>query len=345
MKKFLPKYSVGYNFDFQEFFKVIKKYKAHIDSVYFPPPKNIIGSGRIIDESYNYNNELIGIINECKKLKITPFLLLNSTTVSVSQIKKIVEYIKILNEKHGLKHVTVTDPYLIIQLKKSIPSLFIEASTLCRVKNVFEAKYFKELGVSRITSDREIIRDINSLKHVKSILPIKVLANEACMKNCIYKYSHYNMLSQNKLDEPFFSSAKKIKEIRQMHDEMDSMCTISISKYPYKFFQSPFIRPEDIKYYKDVSSVFKLSTRNFETKRIEKTLNAYINQSYDGNLVEILNTSYIDKLFEFIDNKSLDRYSFFNKLSTCDDNCDKCGFCKTLIKEAKVKLKTTKMFN
>lgn len=330
------KYSIGYNFDFEGFFNVISKYKNYIESVYFPLPKKIIGAGRILDEPIAYEKEIHSIIKKCRELEIAPFLLLNSTIVSPSQIEKIVNHLETLYKKHGLRHVTVTDPYLIIQIKKSFPDIYIEASTLCRVKTVEEAKYFKDIGASRITSDREIIRDLKSLKKIQKILPIKVLANEGCIKNCIYKYSHYNMLSLDLREEPFIPFGKKFQKRKEMFDEMDSMCVISISKNPYKVFSSPFIRPEDIKKYVDVTDIFKLSTRNFDSKRIEKTLVAYINQKYSGNLIDLLNTSYIQRIFSYIDNDALNSVKFFEKLSTCDDNCDKCNFCKDLMKYTKI---------
>ena len=334
------KFSLGYNNDLNGFLEILEKNRLHLESVYFPIPKKYLGSGRMLDEPYSHESDIKKLIQRCSELGIKPFLLLNSTLVSASSFEKTLLYVKTLYEKNGLRHVTITDPYLMTLVKKSFPDMFVEASTLCRVKNVEEAKYFKELGVDRITSDRDTIRDLKTLKSIGKILPIKVLANEGCMKNCIYKYSHYNMLSSKSLDEPLFAFGKSVTERRKMYDEMDSMCAVSISKHPYKVFSSPFIRPEDLKKYEGITNVFKLSTRNFESERIKKVLEAYIAQKYSGNLVDLLNTSYIERIFDYIDNDALNKVKFFDKLSKCDDNCDKCGFCKTLLKTANVKMKT-----
>lgn len=334
------KFSLGYNNDLSGFISILEKNRQHIESVYFPIPKKYLGSGRMIDEPHTHESDIKQLMQRCNELGIKPFLLLNSTLVSASNFEKTLKYVKTLYEKNGLRYVIVTDPYLMTLMKKNFKDIFIEASTLCRIKNIEEAKYFKELGVDRITSDREIIRDLKTLKSISKILPIKVLSNEGCMKNCIYKYSHYNMLSSKNLDEPFFAFGQSIADRRKMYDEMDSMCVLSMQKHPYKFFSSPFIRPEDLKKYEGITNVFKLSTRNFETLRIQKVLEAYINQKYSGNLVDLLNTSYIERIFEYIDNDALNKVKFFETLASCDDNCNKCGFCKTLMTTTKVKLKT-----
>ncbi len=336
---FKPKYSVGYNFDYDNFVGLIEKYKEHIESVYFPPPKKLLGSGRIIDEPQSYKNDIISLIKKCNELGITPYMILNSTIVASSQIDSVIEYTKDLHKKASLAHVTVTDPYLITQIKKDIPNMFIEASTLCRIQKVQEAKYFKEIGVSRMTSDRETIRDIPVLKKLAEVLPLRVLANEGCIKNCIYKYAHYNMLSANVEEKPILPFGKKFDRVKNATNEMDTLCVSTVGKHPHKVFSSPFIRPEDIKRYEGVTDIFKLSTRNFETDRIEKTLIAYIAQEYDGNLVDILNTAYIEGVFEYIDNKALNNVPFFEMLSTCDDDCDKCRFCHGLLVKTKARMR------
>jgi len=52
------KYSIGYNYDVQ-FLKLLKPLSKYIESVYFPTPQAISGSGRAIKESKNYPKEII----------------------------------------------------------------------------------------------------------------------------------------------------------------------------------------------------------------------------------------------------------------------------------------------
>ena len=120
-------------------------------------------------------------------------------------------------------------------------------------------------------------------------------------------------------------------------DEMDGMCIITVSKHPHKIFSAPFIRPEDLHRYDGVTKVFKLSTRNFDTKRIEKVLKAYINKRYDGNLVDLLNTAYIHEVFKYIDNSALNNVDFFERITGCDDDCESCDYCKELLEITKSK--------
>ncbi|MBR9690962.1 hypothetical protein GOV08_04730 [Candidatus Woesearchaeota archaeon] len=322
-----PRFSIGYNFDYEGFRYLTEKYGKNLDSVYFPIPKKHLGSGRILDEPPAYKKEIIGLIKLCQDRGITSIMLLNSTVVSAAQIKKSVSYLKKLVSRTGLFNVAVTDPYLTKIIKKTIPNINIEASTLARIRTVQEAKYFKELGASKITPDREIMRSLKTLIKIKEILPIKILANEGCIKNCIHRYAHYNMLSS------------QIIEKNKHYDRMDQVCVPIVSKHPHKVFSAPFIRPEDLYRYKKITNVFKISTRNFDTKRIEKTLKAYISQRFEGNLVDILNCVYIDTLFNNIDNKALNSTRFFETISSCSDDCGSCDYCKKLLKKANVKMK------
>lgn len=332
-----PKFSIGYNSDYENFIKLVKKYRNHIESVYLPIPKKYLGSGRIIDQPLGYEFQISNLIRILQEHKIRPFVLLNSTLLSATRFINLMKYLEKLYQKDLFKYCTVTNPYLMIQIKKNMPDVFIESSTLCRIKTVQEGKYFKEIGASRITVDREIIRDLNSLNQLKEILPLKIMVNEGCIKNCIFKYAHYNMLCANIDEISIFSFSNNKKQ--KIMDEMDSMCVPVVKKHPYKIFSSPFVRPEDLYRYKNITNIFKLSTRNFDTKRIEKTLKSYIKQKHEGNLVEILNSVYIDRLFKYIDNNKLNKIKFFETLSRCDDNCDKCDFCKKLFKKIKVKMK------
>ncbi len=321
------RFSIGYNHDLDGFKKLVERFRKHLDSIYFPVPGRIMGSGRILYESPDYDPEKL--IELAHENDITPIILLNSTVVSVSAIQRTLDYLG----KLDIRRAVVTDPYLMMQIRENFPDIRLEVSMLARVRTLQEARYFKDMGASMITPDREINRDTELLRKMKKILPLKILVNEGCLKDCIHRYSHYNFLSSDKGKDPLFTITKKQKQYRKHLDRMDSMCMTLIEKHPHKIFSSPFVRPEDLGHYDGISDVFKLSTRNFDTSRIKKLIKAYVRKTYHGNLLDILNSVYTDRLDITIENSAIPK-DFFEKLSGCDDDCRNCSYCREVLKLA-----------
>lgn len=272
--------------------------------------------------------ELYILMAKCKELRIIPLLLLNSTIIDYTKVNIIIRSIDYLKKKGLLNHVVVTDPYLIMKIREFSPDIFIEVSIVAHVRTLEEARYFKDLRVDCVTVDREIIRNISLIKKMRNILRIKVLLNEGCLKNCIYRYSHYNYISYC---TGKFRNAKKILRSSES-TKIDSMCRMNALKRPYKFFSAPFVRPEDLNHYLGSDLDFKLSTRNFDTPALEECLVAYSERRYAGNLLKLLSTRAFC-MFEYVDNLKLNNVKFFERLSSCNDDCEKCRFCKDLFKK------------
>jgi len=143
------------------------------------------------------------------------------------------------------------------------------------------------------------------------------MVNEGCLYNCIGRNHHLN----------FISHAAPGVELAE------SFCKKIFKKQPQAFFKSPFVRPEDIHNYFQIVDEFKLVTRSMPTTKIELILNAYIQQSYGGNLLELVDCSYSKDVIKWIDNLKLNQYDFFNKIRNCNERCANCGFCKRLLYE------------
>ncbi|MDR1987588.1 MAG: hypothetical protein LBQ24_02215 [Candidatus Peribacteria bacterium] len=54
-----------------------------------------------------------------------------------------------------------------------------------------------------------------------------------------------------------------------------------VDKNKKLIFRTPFVRPEDIKHYKDLIDIYKLDTRSESSERIAFMLDAYIEEEYD----------------------------------------------------------------
>jgi collagenase-like PrtC family protease len=288
------KFSIGYNQDNEFIDKVLIPFKEKIEEVYFPINAKIASSGRARPQKENYNEEIKNLIKTCNSLKISTNLILNGLCEGAyfsekEHIDKIIEEIKTLKEQ-GLKAITIVNPIYLKIIKNTFPNLKIHNSVKCFINTEKKAEYYSKLGSDIITIDREINRNLNLIKSIKSKTgkEIKLLINEGCIPQCPFRIAHFNEMAHQK-DSSFYTSS----------------CINFTKENPETMLASPFIRPEDLHYYKEFVDYFKLGTRDFSTERIIKTLNAYISESYEGNLYEILLTSLIRSDYFYIDNKSI----------------------------------------
>ena len=66
---------------------------------------------------------------------------------------------------------------------------------------------------------------------------------------------------------------------------------------------------------------------------IIRTVKAYMNQRWNGDLLDILSGSLYNIGIEcgaHLDNASLTQLHFFEKITSCDRICESCGYCSQL---------------
>ena len=81
--------------------------------------------------------------------------------------------------------------------------------------------------------------------------------------------------------------------------------------------------------------IAKLATRMHENPAL--VVEAYTRGRYFGNLLDLFEPSNGDLLYPFIvDNASFPE-DFFERTTSCDKQCHKCGYCDKLIKELLIK--------
>jgi tetratricopeptide (TPR) repeat protein len=326
------KFSIGYNQDIK-LLDLLDAYKDNIEAFYFPIPHQYLGSGRQIPQKNGYFHEIPEIIKKCNFLNIKSQLLLNATCEGNSGLERkvfsgIIDYIKKLKSL-GLKSAIITNPVYISAIKERAKGIEIESSVNCYVKTVEHALYLKNLGVDVLTIDRDINRNLPLIKEIKnkSGLKIKIMLNEGCLRNCPFRNMHYNVLSHSVLNP------------NRLIDNIfpDRFCIRVYLKYPAKVLSVPFIPPESLPYYKQIADYYKLTTRSFSTPKIEFCLKAYINQDFNGNLLEILDCPGLG-YFNYINYAVLKKSNFFRKMIVCtgNSNCNNCSYCNKLIKDAVV---------
>ena len=107
-------------------------------------------------------------------------------------------------------------------------------------------------------------------------------------------------------------------------------CSLIDKMDPSQVFKSNWIRPEDTGKYKEITALFKISGRTRDEDWINNTTKAYLNGTYEGNILDLMdsNLHIFQKRFNaYIDNARL--VDFHTKVTQCDKNCNRCNYCES----------------
>jgi len=261
--------------------------------------------------------------------------------------------------------ITVTIPYLLEVIKKQYPQFKVCVSTQAGVDTIKRAKYWVDLGADEITlSFVDVNRNFQLLREIRKNVKckLKLIANLDCLYQCpFYKY-HANLNSHASQSNHFTRGF--------MIDYCYLNCSYRRFMDPVEFIRSPWIRPEDIRYYEDIGiDKIKFVNRAMSTERICLVVNAYTDRHYDGNLLDLFSAPsknivhkesnwfrklkyffrpFSINLFRFykgkqlfldrqvyIDNRALDGFlEHFLKEDCYLKSCEACGYCKDVTKKA-----------
>lgn len=298
-----------------------------IRELYFSGPPYFFGCGRAI--SHTTTKKLVQAIKFCHEHGIGANLLLNSGCGGIGwyapqKMNVVLKYLKKIHAAEGLDAVTVTDPIYLQRIRVEFPDITIATSAFSEIDSLERAKFYKKFGADVITPNG-INRNLELLKEIKEEtgLELRLMANEGCIHNCPYRIAHIN----------YTSHASQKKYLSQ--DECAEHCVILKRIDPTLLLKSDWIRPEDIKKYRGITEYFKIVGRTMDANWMEKTVSAYLNENYSGNLLELLESTTPKLLQQYgahIENSFLD--GFFEKLTSCNRKCHTCNYCNDLAKKA-----------
>ena len=102
---------------------------------------------------------------------------------------------KYLRHSIWLTSITLTNLIYVPFFKKAIPEIIIYSSINCYLKTVEQAIFFKDIWIDVLTIDRDINREIDLIKKIKSKtwLKTQILLNEWCFSNCPYRHTHFSI--------------------------------------------------------------------------------------------------------------------------------------------------------
>jgi len=197
----------------------------------------------------------------------------------------------------------------------------VVVSVLSFVDSPQKAEFYEQLGATTIVIDPAVNRQFDKLEAIRDAVScdLKLLVNEACLYQCPFRYAHFNFFSHangpgpkpNVLDDYYYFKCLSLR----INDSQ-------------QLIKSPWIRPEDLKEYRHITDTFKIGGRTQFINWILSAVDAYANESYEGNLIDLLDSIKDLKDHFFIPNNELN--GAIEQWKRCDKVCHKCGYCKRL---------------
>ncbi|MFH2092460.1 MAG: hypothetical protein ABIJ31_08860 [Pseudomonadota bacterium] len=318
-----------------------------IESVYFP-----LASGPILDARMRFKKTSAQDLSTGLSMlgTIKKYGLLNSRFIhpklyhDVDFLDSLLDMFTTLTAQAGMTGFVFSDAYFLTALSarknKIIHHLEAVPGINCMIDSFQKAFSFfeiiQETGFKlpgKIVLDRSLNREFlqlettcKAIKKKYSTIKFELLANEGCVYHCPYKLAHDSQIS--------FSNTGQAGDLTFIANHTIG-CHTYFFHHPERFFKSPFIRPEDTNAYQFLIDTIKLCGRTLGTGFLTRCIDAYIQQTHGGNLLELMDaTHWLSDLFD-IDNKKLDP-GFLNMVTHCTKDCENCSLCRALF------LKTTK---
>ena len=332
------KLSVGYQYSEKFLFsKIVSDYAQSIEEVYFPWVDAASGRSMIggYDGYFDYGlqNILIGELKKIKELGIKLDLLYNANCYgedAMSEVLrgKVYSVIDFLTD-NGIKVnvITTTSPAIACMVKEQYPEIELKASVNMKISTVKGMQYVAHLFDSFCVA-KECNRDIEKLKMLKAWAQengkkITILANSGCMRDCSGQIFHDNMVAH----EYEISKQKNI-------NFLPYMCWQYLkdkANYP-AVLQNTWIRPEDIDNYEGLVDTVKLATRAHQLPGM--VIGAYARRMYSGNLLDLFEPGFGPAFAPYAIDSSKIPEDFWQKTVSCNKDCTKCNYCKTVLDKA-----------
>lgn len=327
------RFAIGYQLpdeDGESFPELVVRYREHIAEVYFPWGN--FPSGRAaLTERRGYvdwagQRQLEEDLLALCELGVKLDLLLNSNCYggrAVSQYlrNQIVSVLDYLGELVGLDIVTTASPAIAWIVKQAYPHIEVRASVNMRIGTVRGMQYVSHLFDS-FHLQRDMQRDIAYVRDLKAWADeagkgLVMLANSGCLAFCSGQSFHDNLVAHE----------IEVDESVRLEGFRPHMCWNYLADRAHwpAVLQSTWIRPEDLSQYEGLFPVVKLATRMHA--RPELVIEAYVSRRYRGNLLDLFEPGYGPAFAPCIVDNAKFPADWFERTSTCDRRCHRCGYC------------------
>lgn len=326
----------------KEYALFIRRHRNRIDSVYFG-----LHQGHVLDSRIRFKQVATEKLAEQLNGLLVPHLycLLNSRFMAPDLyfaplfLTGLMENLEILMEHSSLDGIIFCDAYLLNALSSHGGDLLGKLEAVpginCMIDSMDKARAYLELvdqsafkRPSKLVLDRSLNRNpkaleilVTQLKKSYPGLRLELLANEGCLYHCPFKPAHDAQIS--------LTNTGLVRE-RGYEINREWGCMKVLFNNPERLFKSPFIRPEDIDDYSHLVDTIKISGRTLGTDFLQNTVTAYIQKSYEGNLLDLLDAMKWMADHFFVDNKKISKHDV-DTLANCEKECSSCRFCKKIL--------------
>ena len=333
------KFSVGYQLieEGKVFPDIVKNFKESIDEVYFAWLNLPSGRGPIAYRTGYINweaqEQMEYELKEIKKSGIKLNLLLNAScwgglSLSKSLANTVLSIIDNLGQKTGIDSITVFSPAIARTIKKNFHEMEIRASVNMRIGTITAMEQLSEL-FDGFVMQKECNRNFEKIKELKQWCEkngkkLSMLANSGCINHCAVQLFHDNVIAHE----------TEVLTKNNIADDIPGSCWSYYGKkenWKNLLINHSWIRPEDIHFYQDCFANIKLATRI--SPFFEKIIQAYCNEKFDGNLLDILEPSHSNLIFPHIIDNSKFPEEWFQTLSHCNKDCTNCSFCQQVFQK------------
>lgn len=212
---------------------------------------------------------------------------------------RLIEELDVLLGAGVLDGLIFADSYLLTALADAAPAVAarLEAvpsinfgidnpDQLAALMELILANGFRPPG--KITLDRSLNRRPGTLaalgREIRRRWPgikIELLANEGCLPHCPFRATH----------EALIAAAYGGLQVDTRRLNRDLACIRVLNRAPHQIFASPFIRPEDLDRYAAEADLIKVCGRTLGAGFLERTVRAYSDGRYRGNLLDLLDAA------------------------------------------------------
>ncbi len=301
-----------------------------VREIYLGVPQEIAGSGRAGARGRITVEGFVRVVDRIHAAGVRVDMTMNATCgggawYDDDHAGRLVSFIRTMHEDHGVEAVTLANPFHIEQVRAACPDIEISASVLSEIDCISRAQAFADAGATTVTPATSINRDLKQLAQMRKVsgLEIKLMVNEGCLYKCPYRLFHMNLISH------------RSKDAEAEGKDFSFACGNLIEHNPAELFRSNWVRPEEQALYAKAKAAtfFKIVGRDMLASKVLRACAAYMDESYDGNLLDLLCSSVgfysVDKS-AFVDNKALGASGYFKRLSTCNRKCHDCTYCNEL---------------
>jgi collagenase-like PrtC family protease len=324
------RFSVPYNQDLETLRALLERREIGdtcISEVYLSGPNRYSGSGRIVEALTT--EQMAFVLDEIHRHGVTANLLMNSTCegadwYSPSSWSAMMDFVQHMHLCHGLDAVTVANPLLAREFRRAFPKLGICASVLADIDCLERAILFVHAGADTITPEVSINRDLALLTAIKKRtgVRLKLMVNEGCLYKCAFRKFHFNYISHR---------SKELPETEE--DPFMRSCTRILAEDLTQILKSGWIRPEDTRKYHELSDFFKVVGRTRPRTHVLRSVHAYMEESWQGDLLDILDSSLNKFGLEYgatLPNQGLGEAGFFEHVTSCGHDNSDCEYCRLL---------------